>query len=81
MIVRTIMDDTVLIPVGTAGEKFNGLITLNETALFLWQQLPHVQDEQQLADELLKEYEVDEDTARKDIGEFLHTLRDVGVLD
>ena len=81
MIVRTIMDDTVLIPVGSAGEKFNGLITLNETALYLWEQLPRVRDEQELIKALLSEYDVDEKTARQDIGEFLQTLREIGVIE
>lgn len=81
MIVRTIMDDTVLIPVGSSNEKFNGLITLNETACFLWKKLPFIQNEKELTDALLNEYDVDRETAQKDIEEFLHNLREIGILD
>lgn len=35
-ILRNIAGEQVVVPTGQAGQKFNGLITLNSTAVFLW---------------------------------------------
>lgn len=38
-LLRKVADSYVVVPVGKATVDFNGMINLNETGAFLWQQL------------------------------------------
>ena len=80
-IVREIMGDNVLVPCGDTAMDFNGLVTLNETALDVWRLLPEAEDEQALVDAMLDIYEVDEQTLRKDIEAFLSDLRKAEIIE
>lgn len=71
---RNIADQWIVVPLGERVVDFNGLITLNETGAFLWQRLEEGADKQQLIEALTEEFEVDEDTAMADIGEFIDCL-------
>lgn len=59
----------------------NMMITLNETGAFLWEMLKEDRTEDALVDALLKEYDVDEPTARKSVGRFLDLLKENGLID
>ena len=80
-VTRRIADETILVPIGKAPLEQNGLLTLNECGTFLWERLEGAETEQALADALLDTYEVDPETAKKDVQEFLDTLRKLNVLD
>lgn len=77
---REIAGETILIPVGKTVYDSHGLFALNELGGFLWELLPGASDEEALVKAVLAEYEVTEDTARQDIGEFLDKLREMGIL-
>ena len=62
-LLRKVADSYVVVPVGKATVDFNGMINLNETGAFLWQQLQKDADEETLLKAMLMEYEVDEETA------------------
>lgn len=74
-VLREIAGDYILVPVGNTALDFNGLITVNELGAFLWQKLQKDVSVEDLMEEVLKEYEVDETTAREDIEEFIDSLR------
>lgn len=80
LIKRSIAGDTVLVPVGRTVYDANGLFVLNELGDFLWERLPGAENEAQLLEAVLAEYEVDADTARRDITAFLDKLREFGIL-
>lgn len=80
-LLREVAGNFVVMPVGAAAERLNGMIKLNETSAFLWKRLETGADEQELVLALLAAYEIDEATARRDIGVFLDTLRRARVLD
>ena len=71
----------MLVPTGRATVDFNGMITLNETGAFLWKQLVEEKTLDQLAENFMKEYDVDEATAKKDIMEFVEKLKDADLID
>lgn len=77
---RTIAGETILVPVGKTVYDSHGLFAMNELGAFLWDLLPGAETEDELVAAVLAEYEVDEPTARRDIGEFLETLRAMGIL-
>jgi hypothetical protein len=80
LIKREIAGDTILVPVGKSVYDSNGLFVLNELAAFIWNILPEVDSESEIAEKILEEYEVDEDTARKDLAQFLDKLRDMNII-
>ena len=79
-ILREIAGEYLLVPVGSAASAFHGLITLNETGQLLFSALSRACTVEDLTALLTAEYEVDEQTARADVLEFLQQLRDVGAL-
>ena len=80
-IVRSIMGDNILVPCGDTAMDFNGLITLNDTALDIWRLLPEAEDEHVLVASLLDIYEVDEQTLRQDVNGFLSELRGADIIE
>lgn len=79
-ILREIMGDVVLVPINQSTSQFNGLITVNELGKFIWENLEKVQDENDLLQLILDEYEVDKDVAKKDLDEFLQVLKDMDII-
>ena len=73
-LLREVAGEIVVIPSGD-GLDLNMMITLNETGKFLWERLEQGADEQALVDALLKEYDVDEATARAGVLAFVENLR------
>ena len=78
-ILRRVAGETVVLPVGS-GLDLNMMITLNDTGAFLWEQLGNETDEAALVAALLKEYDVDEATARSAVSAFVKKLSDNGFL-
>lgn len=73
-ILRNVAGSQVVIPVGTAAEKFPGMLTLNESGCFLWELLATEQTEQTLVEALLNRYEVSAEQAAEDVQKFLEPL-------
>ena len=79
-VLREIMGDHVLVPIQTDDSRFSGLITLNETGVFLWRALPGSAGPEELCARLLEEYDVSPEEARRDVEQFLAHLRELGIL-
>lgn len=80
-VLREIAGDYVIIPTGKTVLTFNGLITVNEVGADLWKMLQSDVTFDDLLHGILETYDVDEETAREDIQEFLDTLVNGGILD
>jgi hypothetical protein len=79
-VLREIAGEYIIIPTGKTTLNFNGLITVNEVGVYLWNQLQHETNFDELLADVLDEYEVDEGVAREDIREFLDSLIEGGIL-
>ena len=80
-LLREVAGTPVVMPVGDAAERFNGMIKLNDTATYLWRQMTENTTEEALLDAMMRDYEIDRDTALSDIRNFVNTLRAAGILD
>ena len=80
LVKREIAGDTILVPVGKTVYDSNGLFVLNELGGFLWDRLEKAENEEELLQAVLNEYEVTEETAKKDLRTFLDKLRELGIL-
>lgn len=72
---RQVAGADVLISVGANVANFNGYITLNPTASFLWDALTRPQTAKELTALLTAEFDVSPETADKDVALFLEMLR------
>lgn len=71
----------VVVAVGKASEEFNGLITLNDSGAFLWEELSKGISYDELLKKMLATYDVTEMTARSGLDRFLETARGAGLID
>lgn len=80
-VLREIAGEYIIVPTGNTALDFNGLITVNEVGMFLWNLLQNEVTEEDLICRTMEEYEVDRETVKGDIEEFLEKLRVSGILD
>ena len=80
-VLHTTGGEHMMVASGKAAQDFNGLARSNDTADFLLHQLKQDCTEDQLVDALLAAYEVDRDTARRDVQALIHQLKAEGFLD
>jgi hypothetical protein len=77
---REVAGINMVVPVGEALVDFNGMITLNSSASFMWEQLQEEISEDELVKRVLEEYDIDEKTARADTEEFIEKLRQSNII-
>lgn len=78
---REVAGHFVVVPVGDAALDFNGMINLNETGALLWKTMLEGADEKKLISALLNEYDVSEETAQKDVRNFIIKMREASLID
>lgn len=72
---REVCGEAILVPTGEKAADFSKLISLNDSSLYLWKEMEGKDfSADDLVQALLNEYEVDEETARKDVDRFLQQL-------
>lgn len=74
-VLKTVGNQFIVVPVGKEAVKFQGMITLNPTAKFLFERLKEDQTETQLIDSLMDHYDVNKEIAEKDVHAFIETLK------
>ena len=79
--VRSIAGENVVIMQGKLGSDVTRVIALNDTSLFLWNELQGVEfDLQRVVALLLENYNVDESTATKDAEAWIAKLNECNLL-
>ena len=79
-VLRQVAGKNVVIPLGEAAESFNGMITLNATAKFLWDLLETEQTEQSLAKAMVENYGITEERALAGLRKFLESIYHTGAI-
>lgn len=79
---RDICGEKVVMATGIENVDFSQMISLNESAAFLWSSVENVDfDETYLANLLCQEYEVDEPTALKDAENVIKEWVKCGIIE
>ncbi len=73
--------DTYAVAATPEAAALGSMVKLNESALFLWRLLERERSEEELLSALELEYEIDEETAKRDFSPFLEQLRGAGLID
>ncbi len=80
MILTEIEGEWYAVPVGEAAKRFSGMIRMNKTGKRIFELLMEGKDQDGVVRQLMEEYEVDETTARKNVGDFFSKLQSANVL-
>lgn len=79
-IMKKLGDEYVILPYGKKTEEVNEVVTLSETAGFIYENAEFAENIKQLADLVGKEYGVDTSMVYTDVSEVVETLRKKGIL-
>lgn len=79
-ILKKVMGSYMVVPVGENVSN-SRMQALNETAAFLWDMLSSGTDADTMCARLTEEYDIDTETAQKDIAAFVSKLKSANLLD
>lgn len=78
---RSLGKEFILVPEGLEAVDFTRMISLNESAAFLWKALEDKDfDDETMIQLLMDEYEISRDVAEKDVEAFLQILKKAEVV-
>ena len=79
-ILREIAGENILVATGEAAQIFNGMITLNDVASFIWKNIDECKTVDKLIASILDEFDIDKETAKKDVENFTTQLIRIGMV-
>jgi len=74
IVTRKTGNEYVLVPIANNIADMNSVYTLNETAAFIWEHLDGKKSLREIVDCLIEEYDIDFDSASKDMSEFIDKM-------
>lgn len=80
VIITSANGEYVAVAAGDAGRDFNGMIRMNKTAAFIMENMREETDEDRLVEALCGKYDVDAETARKNVKIIVDRLRSAGLI-
>lgn len=81
-ILREIAGEYILVPFGKNAIDFNGVVTLNATAKFLWEQCGDNEiDIEKLQNSLIAEYDIDKTAATEAVEIFVSQMKEAGCIN
>ena len=79
-VLREVAGQNMVIATGEASKDFHGMIRLNGTGKIIWRGLQEKLSEEEIAKKLCADYEIDEESAKQDVNEFLAKMTEMGFL-
>ena len=80
-VLRKVVDEQILMPVGDNIGQFNGTVLMNDVSAFVWEKLQESVTKEELLQAVLSEFEVDEETASRDLDELLEKFAGLGIIE
>lgn len=80
-VLRKVADEYIVMPTGSNISKFDGAVALNDVSAFIFEQLKNPVSKEDLLVALLNEYEVDSETAGKDIDALISKFEEMGIIE
>ncbi len=71
----------VIVTVGEASKKLNGIISLNEQATLIFKCIDKGFTKEQIVEEMFKVYEVDKAVLEKDVDSAIASFKEIGAID
>lgn len=81
-VLRDVCGEHIIVAEGKENIDFNNIISMNETAAFLWKNIIDKDfDTEYMVEKLLEEYDVDEYTAKRDCQTLVNQWLDAGIIE
>lgn len=80
-VLRNIVDEYILLPVGEKQKELQGAIRINEISAFVWNAIQEGNDFEAVLERILSEYEIDRNTAEKDLKQLIGQLVDLHLVE
>jgi hypothetical protein len=74
-ILRNVAGSNVVVPIGQATINFNGMMSLNDTGAFLFEKMIAGTSKEELISDLTNTYDIDNETATKDVEDFIEKVK------
>ncbi|MBN3490890.1 PqqD family protein [Acholeplasma equirhinis] len=80
-VLKTVGDQFIVVPIGQEAVKFHGMLTLNETGKFLFENLKEEISLEDLTKKLVDEYDVSAEVAAADVLKFVNILKERNIME
>ena len=80
LVLRDVCGEKVLVGEGLGAVDFGRLISLNETAAWIWEHLDEASDIDSLTQALCQEYDVLPEVARRDVEKLVGEWKEAGII-
>jgi hypothetical protein len=77
---QEIAGEVILVPVRQSVGELDSIFTLNETAAYAWSLIDGQRTLDEIHQQILAEYDVDEDVNRRDLRELVGMLKSIGAI-
>jgi hypothetical protein len=74
VVTRKTGNEYILVPITNNIADMNSVYTLNETGAFIWEQIDGIRDVEEIIFALITEYDIDFDTASKDLFSYINNM-------
>ena len=75
LMLREIAGNYIIVPVGGELVDLNAMININDTGAFIFKALETDTTPEEIVELMIKEYDIDFETAKNDVDEFIDILR------
>jgi len=81
LMLQEVAGNYIIVPVAGELVNLNAMINTNDVGAFIFKALEEDTTEDAVVLAVIKEYDIDEETAKKDVKDFIDTLRKNSMLD
>ncbi|HNW99194.1 MAG TPA: PqqD family protein [Bacteroidales bacterium] len=74
---RNVGNEKVLVPVKNNIANMTEIYTLNEVGCFIWDNIDGIKNEDDIINEITNEFDIDRETAKKDLNDFLEKFNNI----
>ena len=78
---RNVAGETIAVPIRASAADLESIYVFNEVGARIWSLLDRCADQDAIARELARDFEVDEAAAREDVSRFLRELIELGLVE
>lgn len=80
-VMRKVADEYVLIPHGAKTKEINEVVTLSDTAAFIYEKLSEVNTVEELIGQVSSAYQVEKALVENDVREVLKSMEKMGIVE
>ncbi|RMG04147.1 MAG: PqqD family protein [Nitrospirae bacterium] len=81
VVYRKVAGETILVPVHGDVAKMKKIYILNNLGEFIWERIDGRKSVDEILDEIVENFEVTRDEARKDLNEFINSLKERNLVE